>query len=505
MNDPVHQQQQQLQQQEQEAQANRERRAREARDVLNLMIRRYGDERPEHEGDFIGDDENRRFMANAREMAEEMERLRDNPPHPVLQGNQQMVIEANHLRELIREVRGDANAPGGAGAAAAAGDAAAGGAAAGDAVAGGAAAGGAAAGAYGHQRIKIEKFETADGADWRTWRDHIQMAILETNLFPGPEGNHDRAKRNIKLHIYGKAARLTRDIHPKTAAEAELAEEEEETYNDFLDRLQARFLPMAAQLASQQAFEMSKQKDNESVGEFHSRLISEFLLAYPNARDVNHDPHLIRRFKWGLKDASVQLHVMQNSPQNYDECLRLAEERYACLGAVQQCHRGGGGRIHAMELYDAESINAMDKRTMTSTALANQDLRRGKWPNAPIPNVGGKKCWTCGSEYHLKADCQVPALADRSGRRPLTGGKSVEEMQAMRRTKRRVPVAVGAGRGGRSGSRAGSRDASRKRVTVIEPHEQQHEETDPGTQFIATMHRTGGTNDQAGAPAIRRQ
>ena len=158
-----------------------------------------------------------------------------------------------------------------------------------------------------------------------------------------------------------------------------------------------------------------------------------------------------------------------------------------------------------MEPYDAESMNAMDKRTMTSTALANQDLRRGKWPNAPIPNVGGKKCWTCGSEYHLKADCQVPALADRSGKRPLTGGRSAEEMQAMRGTKRRGPSASRAGRGGRGGSRAGSRDVSRKRVVVIEPHEQPHEETDSGTQFIAAMHGSGGATDQAGAPAIRRQ
>ena len=226
----------------------------------------------------------------------------------------------------LRQGQGGAEAgAAGAGGVAAGMGAAAGDAAAGGAAAGGAAAGGAAAGTYGHQRIKIQTFETAeDGADWRTWRDHIQMAILETNLFPGPEGNHDRAKRNIKLHIYGKAARLTRDIHPKTAAEAALAGDDEETYTAFLDRLQARFLPMAAQLASQQTFEMSKQKDNESVGEFHSRLISDFLLAYPNVQDVNHDPHLIRRFNWGLKDASVQLHVMQHSPQDYDECLRVS-------------------------------------------------------------------------------------------------------------------------------------------------------------------------------------
>ena len=80
----MRQQQQQLQQQEQEAQANRDRMAEEAREALNQMIQRYGDERPEFEDNFTGDPVHRQLMVTARNMAEEMERLRDNPPHPVL-------------------------------------------------------------------------------------------------------------------------------------------------------------------------------------------------------------------------------------------------------------------------------------------------------------------------------------------------------------------------------------------------------------------------------------
>ena len=472
----------------------REERATQARDLIDNMMTRYGDERVQ--AGFRGQEHHREDMVRARAAAVEFERQRDNPPQPQqpVNNNQQLVLQPGHLNQILQGVAaaaGGAGAVGGAaGAAAAAGGAGAGAPAAAAAVA-----------AVG-TRVRIQTYESGDGAEWRTWRNHITWAIHEANLFPGPEGNHDRAKRNIKLYIYGKAARLTADIEFETAAEADANDRDEETYVEFLDRLQARFLPMAAQLSSQHAVELCKQKNDETVGDFHARLITEFNLAYPNEADPHTSPYLIRRYNYGLKDASVQLHVMQNQPAHYDECLRLAEERVACLGAVASCHRPGGGRINAMEGGAPEGVGAIDQRTMTSTALANKSLRRGDWPGAPVPNPGGKKCYKCGSDYHLRSSCPTDALSDRTGRRPFDNRQTAEEVQAIRKgkaNKKQRGGRAGASSGGRGGSTTGTRGTDKRRVNVIEADEAaMGGNTDGGSQFIASMNHsspTGGFDD----------
>ena len=141
-------------------------------------------------------------------------------------------------------------------------------------------------------RVKIQTFESGDGAEWRTWRDHIRMVIEEQGLLNLPD--QDRAKRHVQMHIYNKAAALVRDVQPISAADAAAAGDDEETLDEYLDRLQVRFLPVSAQLASQHAFEQCKQKTDETIGGFHARLIAEFCLAYPNTANPHGDEHLIR-------------------------------------------------------------------------------------------------------------------------------------------------------------------------------------------------------------------
>ena len=298
--------------------------------------------------------------------------------------------------------------------------------------------GGAAAGPRPRE-AKVQVLTSTDAKDWRTWKNHITLAIQE-NDWANP--NHDRAKRMVKIHLYGEAEEFTRHINYIPAAVAAANGEDEETYEEFLDRLQSKFLPESAQLQARQLFENSKQRSDEPIGKFHARLMTEFMLAYPHTPVPDADPHIIRKFCYGLRDAAIQAHVMQGVPEDYSECLQLAEARFAVLSAVAGCHKPGGGRISTMEGKESkdaaksiakEIMAAMDQRTRTSGAEANRQLRQGNWEKAPQVNPGGKRCYTCKSEYHLAASCPQPALEEGRMREPKGGEVGVMSKRGQKR------------------------------------------------------------------------
>ena len=432
-----------------------------AEEALAQMVAHYGDERT---NDFNGQPRHRDNMQRWRQTIID---LRAAAPPVFNQAALEQIIAG------IAAAHGPAPAPAAAPAA-------------------GPAAAGPAPGHGGQQagRAKAQLLESADPKHWRTWRNHIGLVIEENDY---AAVNHDRAKRMIKINLYGEAEELTRDIEYITADEAAAAGDDEETWNEFLDRLQDKFLPRSAQMLARTVFEASKQRTDETLGRFHARLLSEFNLAYPNADDPNLDQHVIRRFCYGLRDSVVQTHVLQGDPQAYGDCLQLAEARYAVMSAVASCHRPGGGRINAMESKGAKDatklivdrvvnqISQMDMRTRTSGTEANRKLRKGEWEGKPGANEGGKRCYQCESPYHLIADCKQDELAN-PGRGAARGG---------------------GGRGGGSGSSGSSvgavsgksqkkdekkkRKATKKKLAPIEETGAPADVQDAATQLLASM------------------
>ena len=157
--------------------------------------------------------------------------------------------------------------------------------------------------------MEVQMFESGDALEWRRWRQHVEQVMEKDQV------SHDRANMIIKISmkINSRAELLTGDIMPLP----------EETYMDFLDRLQSRFFPHP--IIAQHAFDISKQMKDESLGRFHARLRDEFFFAYPNNPNPNVDPYLIFKFQKGLRDSSVKKHVMAANPKEYNECLLLAE------------------------------------------------------------------------------------------------------------------------------------------------------------------------------------
>ena len=354
---------------------------------LDILVERFGDDRgPDDQ--FTGDDDNRAEMGTLRDGIAALRAAA--PP----------VFNRADLEDIIEGL-----APGGGG-------------------------------ARGAGKPKLEKLVKKDADSWRAWRTHAVLVIQENEWV---RDNHDRAKRMIKMNLFDSAERITRDIMPIPAAEMVAIGEAEETYTDFLNKLQLRFLPMAGQFKAKTDFENAKQRPDQTIGEFHADLISQFTEAYPGAPDPYTDPHLLRRFYQGLRDQAVQAWVMQQQPENYHDALKEAEAKYAVMSTMQQSRRSGGGTINSLEGREEKDLSqqvakkvlaALDKRMQTSGTEANRQLRTGQWEGAPKKLDGDRRCYICQSPYHLKRDCPTPALG--AGRRG-----SASERQS-------VPADVGA-------------------------------------------------------------
>ena len=281
-----------------------------------------------------------------------------------------------------------------------------------------------------HGKPRLEKLTKKDADSWRAWKTHVILVIQENEW---DQLNHDRPKRMIKMNLFDAAERITRDIMPIPAAERDAVGEDEETYMDFLNKLQLRFLPMSGQFKAKTDFENAKQRSDQTIGEYHADLISKFTEAFPNAPDPYTDPHLLRRFYQGLRDQAVQAWVMQMQPENYHDSLKEAESRYAVLSTLQANRRAGGGTINSLDSLGGQEgkdlsqqvatrvLAALDKRMQTSGAEANRQLRSGQWEGAPKKLDGDRRCFVCQSPYHLKRDCPTPLLS--AGRPGGSGGQ----------------------------------------------------------------------------------
>ena len=418
---------------------------------LDNLVERFGDERGDEDA-FNGDDDNRA----------EMEALRGGVR--ALRAAAPPVFNRADFEDMIDAIRPD-GADGGDGA--------------------------------GNRlgKPKLEKLTKKDADSWRAWKTHV---ILVTQENEWDQVSHDRPKRMIKMNLFDAAERITRDIMPIPAAERAALGEDEETYMDFLNKLQLRFLPVSGQFKAQTDFENAKQRSDQTIGEYHADLISKFTEAFPDAPDPYTDPHLLRRFYQGLRDQAVQAWVMQMQPDNYHDSLKEAEARYAVLSTLQSTRRAGGGTINSLDSLGGQEgkdlsqqvakkvLAALDKRMQTSGAEANRQLRSGQWEGAPKKMDGDRKCFICQSPYHLKRDCPTPLLS--AGRAGGSGGQQgapvdVNALSPRKREKR-----------GRIRKRSARIAAQIKELAAVAGNDGD----DAGSKLLSILMKDLGQEDQEG-------
>lgn len=292
-----------------------------------------------------------------------------------------------------------------------------------------------AAAAARERTVKPELFSSGDGPTWLTWRRNYTHIVALNGW--GDAAHLERAKRVARVSITGKADQVVADIQPGDAGQ---------TLEQFLDLLEARFVPAAQAQFAKVAFDNCVQNPAESLLEYHSRTRALYIRANPGeAHNVENSQPLIRKYVLGIIDPVVKEFVLEREPATFAAALNHAQNKAAvrsvCTGSVT-----AGNKITA--LYQQGGISAVYDGTSTpSTAAATQNLRHpeGSFPVSSFVRKDAQ-CWECGSYEHMKRDC--PRLQHR-GR--YGGGGRGRSAQRGR----------GRGRGGRGG--ASSRPSSRGR------------------------------------------
>lgn len=291
----------------------------------------------------------------------------------------------------------------------------------------------------GRSHRRPTTFSSADGQEWVTWRRNL-TTLARINTW-----GEQRIKDEATASFEGAAARLVGDILPLPEPVAALAAAPAviaaagppqvlavparaavpavpgQTSAEFLDLLEARFLPAAQGQICRAQVGQARQAPTETVMAWHSRLRELYMRAFPG-EDIEASPHITERFMVCLVDQAVGRYVYDQRPGTYATALVHAQNKIAteCVfqGATAKPGAGGlqaltadSGDAFALARVDAigpERNNSMDRNpagrftaegrfTAGRAGGNNNDGTRRSGP------AGG--CWNCNGAHYAR-DCR---------------------------------------------------------------------------------------------------
>ena len=216
--------------------------------------------------------------------------------------------------------------------------------------------------------VKVEPLSSTKSTDWIAWRDNFVIAA-DINHW-----GHQRARREIARAMQGAAKMAVRDIPIGDVAVAD-------NFHQLLQAYEARFMPAAASDLARSEFKEARQKEQETILEWHARLRELYTRAYPNlnAAAVAASLDLRDAFILGLADPSIKADTWKARPANFNAALGEATSIRAGL-MVLGGHQHGGFEI---------------KKEMNSIGAG--------------AGFGGKfagQCYNCGYTGHRARDCR---------------------------------------------------------------------------------------------------
>lgn len=254
----------------------------------------------------------------------------------------------------------------------------------------------AAAAAAAGGRKKLSTFSSGLPADWRVWRRNFRT-IAEIN------GWDDlRQRREAYAAMEGDAARAVSDI--QIAAQ-------NQTIDQLLTSYEGRFVPEADGDLARADFLAARQRADETIIVWHTRLRELYMRAFPN-QNPNASMQLRNHFAYHLLDPVIKMYVMDQRPATYADCLEVAQNKHAnqLIFAATTGAKGMNALINALDPLVASAVIPPESSGGVQ-AMGNRGFSRGKRTNFRSGGrgrggSGGKTtCWYCRKDGHVRDDC----------------------------------------------------------------------------------------------------
>lgn len=252
-------------------------------------------------------------------------------------------------------------------------------------------------------KISLEKFVSGTHDDWRAFRRAFESAVVAN------QWTNVQARAALSAKVQGKAFVVVEDIHVDLTVPI--------GFNDaaplapLLNAMEARFSHAIGSDLARTELRSAKQRQDEEIREWHSRLRTLYLRAYPDLPPAQRETcrDMCSAFLYGLKGSELRRQTGSSRPQTYAAYLTAAEDAQSLL----MMDRAVGGKGRA----EGHGISAIGNLKFDGT------------------------CWNCNRKGHRSRDCRQKKT---EGPNNATGGRG----RGMRGRGRR-----GRGRGGARGGR----------------------------------------------------
>jgi len=270
---------------------------------------------------------------------------------------------------------------------------------------------------------KINTLSSVSPVDFRAWRSHV---LLTGQTHGWGNLRHRReALGAFRGAAYSRIWMVEIDMTDQCGP-----------IEEALDAWQAKFITASGTQVARRQFENnSQQKTDESILDYHTRLMELFALAWPNVplAAADTDERLMGKFIDGLADGQMATKLYDMDLGTYT-LLRHHAERFEGGKLLPQnqraAHRRGLHSVAAIE--DSQSLDLSGLTKEQAAALRSQ-LNRFKNPGL------GRNCWTCNSPLHIARNC--PKATSNFAPKATFGGFPNPNV----------------GRGGRGGQNSGGR------------------------------------------------
>jgi uncharacterized membrane protein YgcG len=237
---------------------------------------------------------------------------------------------------------------------------------------------------------------------------------------------------------------------------------------------EAVFLAEAGSDLARTEFAVARQREKESIQDWHTRLVMLYQRAEPTA-DLNTTAELLHAFINGMSHPIVVERVTDAHPATMEEALKVATSKWATI-------------LNMRELAKIRPGFARSGCNFMGIASMQENAPKGKG-NAGAVNegnntLGNVRCYGCGAFGHLKRDCRQKKKTGNSNQQHLDRGEGGANAS---------PQGGGATRGGgfrggrgnrRGGGRGGGNNTQRRGINSMEKEkEAEGEDKDPAPSY----------------------